>query len=98
MPEDRVNPYTLLQQVKDKQTFIQFVQALALEREQAEAIEREDPNYYRVNGALGWENGDIASFLWAALEYFKTRPLDEQEAPLSWAMFAEFLYFGKLYE
>jgi hypothetical protein len=87
----------LLQQVKDKETFIRFVQALATEREQAQMIERKNPDAYRVDGALGWANGDIPNFLWAALEYFATRPPHEEIQP-SWTTFAEFLYFGKIYE
>lgn len=87
----------LLQQVEDKETFIRFVQALAADREQAQMIERENPKAYQIDGALGWANGDIPNFLWAALEYFATRLPHEAIQP-SWATFAEFLYFGKIYE
>jgi hypothetical protein len=92
------NPEDLLEQVMDKQTFIQFVQALADERARAQAIEQANPNIYRVDGALGWKNSDIPGFLDAALECSIAQPLTDSEPEPSWKMFAEFLYFGKIYE
>jgi hypothetical protein len=86
------------EQVTDKQTFIKFVQALAEERGRAQEIENKHPNVHAVDGALAWKNGDISSFLSAALECFTAQPVTYAEQNPSWKMFAEFLYFGKIYE
>ena len=88
-----------LENVKDKETFIAFVRALAEEREQAQELERENPVRYQLGGALDWQNGDIASYLWAALQYFEPAPYREpvKEEP-TWKGFAKFLYMGKIYE
>ena len=91
--------FEYLENVKDKQTFIVFVEALAEERERAEQLEKENPIRYQLGGALDWQNGDISSFLWAGLESFEEgalRPAPSDEP--SWKTFAEFLYFGKIYE
>jgi hypothetical protein len=88
-----------LDNVKDKETFIVFVRALAEEREQAQKLEREDPVRYQLGGALDWQNSDIASYLWAALEYFEPHPnLEAVEDTPTWQGFAEFLWMGKIYE
>ena len=88
-----------LEQVRDRDTFIAFVEALAAEREEAEKLERERPDYYQLGGALNWQNADISSFLYACLACFDDRPYQKgvSEEP-SWRGFAEFLYFGKIYE
>lgn len=88
-----------LEGVKDRETFITFVEALAAEREEAEKLERERPDYYQLGGALDWQNSDISCFLYAALACFDDNPHYEgvSEEP-SWRGFAEFLYFGKIYE
>ena len=91
-------PEELLDHVRDRDSFIAFVRALALEREEAEQIERDDPETYSVDGANNWKNGDIASYLFAALDYFTDKPLHTPESEPSWGMFAEFLYFGKIIE
>ncbi len=96
--EKMVSPDDLLEQVTDKQTFINFIQALAEKRERAQEIENKHSNVHIMDGALGWENGDIPSFLSAAFECFVAQPVPYSEQNPSWKMFAEFLYFGKIYE
>jgi hypothetical protein len=88
----------LLDTVVDRESFVAFVRALAAEREEAERMERAEPVRYQVGGAFNWQNGDISLFLWSALEYFEPRPFHQPEETPSWKMFAEFLYFGKVYE
>lgn len=89
----------LLAHVVDRESFIAFVEALAAERRQAEHLEKEQPLRYQLGGALGWENGDIADFLEAALAYFQEGSLGPAPEPVpSWRMFAEFLYCGKIIE
>ena len=88
----------LLDQVHDRDSFIAFVRALAEERDKAEGIERASPQSYLVDGASNWKNADIASFLYAALNYFVDKPFSKPESEPSWRMFADFLYCGKIIE
>lgn len=90
--------HELLTEVRDRETFVRFVEALAEERERAEEIERANPGVYVVDGALDWKNGDIGGFLYAALQYFQPGTFHRPESEPSWRMFADFLYFGKIYE
>jgi hypothetical protein len=87
-----------LEAVRDRDTFIAFVDALAAERRRAEQLEAAEPARYQLGGALGWQNADIASFLDAALAYFTPKPFHEPETAPSWRMFAEFLWCGKIIE
>ena len=74
------SPEQLRARVVDQQSFIEFVTALAEEREEAEQMEREEPLRYQLGGANGWQNGNISSFLYASLEYFEQRPFHEPES------------------
>lgn len=82
----------LLAEVKDKSSFIVFARALAQERERAAALEAQDSAKYYVDGALGWKNGDISSFIYAGLSAFENSPESEQ---CTWAGMARFLWLGK---
>ena len=93
-----MKPEELPYKVEDRDTFIAFVEALAAEREDAEKIERRNPETYIVDGAHDWKNADIASFLYASLDYFEDKPFHKPERDPGWKMFAEFLYFGKIIE
>jgi len=94
-----MKPEELLDKVHSRKTFIAFVEALAAEREDAERLERENPQRaIIVDGAHDWKNADIASFLYASLDYFQEKPFHKPEREPSWRMFAEFLYFGKVIE
>ncbi len=96
---DPIRPESLLDSVRDQDTFIAFVEALADERDRAQEIERQNPDRYIVDGALGWMNGDIPAFLGAALEYFADGPRKERiPAEPNWKMFAEVLWCGKIIE
>jgi hypothetical protein len=90
-------PEDLRHQVRDLPTFRRFVEALAAERSEAQELEADASNY-KLGGAHGWQNGDIASYLYACLDYFSTKPFHQPEAEPSWRMFADFLYFGKIIE
>lgn len=91
--------FEYLEKVNDKETFIDFVRSLAEEREKAEQMERESAVRYQLGGALDWQNGNISTFLYAGLECFEERPLrpSTSDEP-TWKSFAEFLYYGKIYE
>ena len=92
-----MTPEELLDHVNDRDSFVAFVEALAADRQRAEAMERADPVGYQLGGALVWQNGDISGFLSAALNCFD-HPENRAATESSWRLFAEFLYFGKIYE
>lgn len=85
----------LFEAVHDRDSFVRFTQALAKERELASKLERDDPTRYCLDGALGWKNADIASFLHAGLSCLESSPEPEKVA---WKTFADFLYCGKVVE
>lgn len=91
----------LLDEVVDWKTFATFVESLATERDKARKIEganKGNPAYI-VNGALGWNNGDIESFLWASLSFFPDNMTDDHgRAQPTWRNFVEMLYYGKTTE
>ncbi len=87
----------LLDQVRDFDTFLRFAHALIAERERAAEMEREQPDYYRLGGALGWQNTSIESFLECALAGFVAQPGGFEGQP-TWADVARLLYLGKIYE
>lgn len=93
-----MTPEELLDRVTDCASFQEFVEALAAERRQAERLEKEQPIRYQLGGALGWQNGDIASFLEAALTCFETGRVRLAGGKAGWRMLAEFLYCGKIIE
>jgi hypothetical protein len=93
-----MTPGQLLNDVHDRDTFKAFVQALAAERENAEQLERSEPDRYCIDGANGWKNGDIASYLYACLDYFEDGQFHRPDTEPNWRMFAEFLYCGKIIE
>ncbi len=93
-----MSPEERLDSVVDRESFLAFVRALIEEREEAERMERDEPERYRWGGALNWQNSEISAFLEAALNDFEPGPFHQPEWPPSWKMFAEFLYFGKIYE
>jgi hypothetical protein len=93
-----MTPEEALDDVKDRESFVAFVHALAAERAEAEEIERQDPKTYVLDGAFNWKNGDIASFLFACLDYFTDKPFHQPEREPNWRMFADFLYCGKIIE
>lgn len=92
------DPYSLLEQVTDQESFVRFVKSLADERDRAQEIEEAAPNAYIVDGALNWKNASIQDFLYAALEYFVPGQFHVPDQEPTWRMFAECLYFGKIYE
>jgi hypothetical protein len=85
----------LLENVKGRESFLAFLRALIEEREQAEKLERESPDYFKYGGVLDWQNSSISSYLEAALAGVED---SESFQEPSWRAFAEFLYMGKIYE
>jgi hypothetical protein len=93
-----MSPEEILEKVHDRESFISFVEALAAEREMAEQTERGQPIRFGLGGSFNWQNADISSFLYAALNYFTPNPLHQPVEEPGWKMFAEFLYCGKIIE
>ncbi|HEV3340409.1 MAG TPA: hypothetical protein VG125_08630 [Pirellulales bacterium] len=91
-------PEDLLPLVKDKDSFMAFVRVMADEREEAAEWEHDHPESYQIDGAMGWKNADLPSFLYAALDYFEVKPFHRPEASPSLRMMADFLYCGKIIE
>ena len=83
-----------LENVTDKETFIEFVNALVEDRSKAEKMEQLNAENYQTEGALGWQNTNIESFLQAAVVWL----VDSDKNDVSWKLMAEFLYRGKIYE
>lgn len=83
-----------LENVTDKKTFVEFVNALIEERSRAERIEQQGIEKYRSETALGWHNTNLESFLQSALVWL----VDSDREDVSWKLMAEFLYSGKIYE
>lgn len=97
------SPEELLDAVSDRDTFLAFLAALIVDREHAEDIERSNPKFHQWGGAGNWQNSSISAFLGAGSCYFQHpdyphRDSPSHASPLSWRDFAEFLYFGKIYE
>lgn len=88
-----------LEAVIDWPSFADFAKALATEREQAEAIERANPDGHRYEGALGWSNQQISQFLECAVACVNDNahqfPIPDQP---TWKFLAKFLDGGKFYE
>ena len=93
--------HTLLEQVHDRQSFFDFVSALASERRADALEERSHPSSSYGPTRRGWENISIEDFLDAALRWAQTTNMGQTqglgEEP-SWKAFAVFLYGGKIYE
>jgi hypothetical protein len=94
----KASPEELLDRVADRESFKEFVAALAEERAEAEQMERDEATRYQLGGAHNWQNGSISSFLYSSLAYFDAKPFHEPESVPSWRMLAEILYYGKIYE
>lgn len=86
----------LIENVSDANSFIQFVKALIADREDVLAKEKENPRQPFEPGVNGWENGNIESYLSAAVSWAEDSRALPQEP--SWKAFAQFLYSGKYYE
>ena len=90
----------MLEAVVDRDSFLAFVKALAADREEEVAKEKENPSSPWSAGANGWEHGTIEGFLGAAVACAEDSCGTQWEMPRepSWKTFAAFLYRGKHYE
>ena len=90
----------LLDDVKDRESFLRFVKALVADREKAVRMESENPSSPYGSDAKGWENWSIEQYLDASVAWMESWMGREHELPEvpSWNSFARFLYAGKYYE
>ncbi|WP_111980139.1 DUF7660 family protein [Algibacillus agarilyticus] len=91
----------LANSVETEQDLLNFVQALMNDRTDEEQKEKVNPSSPYSSGVNGWENGDIVSFLDAALAWGKasTNGLEFYEKPENpWKRIAHILHAGKFYE
>ena len=99
MPGEPLN--VLLERVNSEESFLAFIAALAKDRRQAVAAERENPNSSYGPDAGGWENRTIEDFLEAAAAWAESTNFGLTQglaADNLWKRFAVFLYLGKIYE
>ncbi len=94
-----MRPEQLLDEVRDRASFITFVEALIKDWDEAGRLEKENPKYWRYGAPNGWQNGSIGGYLDAALACMQDNPSASAltQEP-SWRALAEFLYAGKIYE
>jgi hypothetical protein len=90
----------LLDTVHDEATFINFMQALAGDFAADREAEAENPSGPYGAGHLGWENGTVDDFLFAAVAWGHIKMLTGQSAAEKnpWRRCAHILYAGKFYE
>lgn len=85
--------------VNDRESFIQFVEWLIEDRQEADDLERSDPERYKWGNANGWQNSSISSFLESAVAGVDgQREWASEDKGPSWKDLAVFLYLGKIYE
>lgn len=91
--------HELLENVKDRNSFVIFVKALIKDRQKSVEMDKQNPEKYKWVGALGWENGSIETYLDACLACFEGGKWHQEEPEeITWKDFAGFLYGGKIYE
>ncbi|MFN5982893.1 MAG: hypothetical protein ACK476_18955 [Fluviicola sp.] len=86
----------LLEKVNSKDSFLQFVKALKLDKIEEDEKEKINPSSLYSSGINGWENGTISSFL-ESIESFGEDSEHIGEEP-NWKSFALLLFAGKFYE
>jgi hypothetical protein len=85
-------------QVCDEKSFLEFVRALAADRERAIEAEKRNPSIPYGPDAGGWENINISSFLESAVAWAEDSQFGRIPASNHWKRFACFLHAGKVYE
>lgn len=87
----------MLDKVADRDSFFAFARELAADFSDSTRKEKNSPSSSYEAQANGWENIAIDTFLDAALSCGEDAG-DKFSAEPSWKAFAEFLYWGKVYE
>ncbi|MCU7853429.1 MAG: hypothetical protein KZQ80_14595 [Candidatus Thiodiazotropha sp. (ex Monitilora ramsayi)] len=89
-----------LEKVRDKETFLAFVRALQMDKEDESRKEKRNHSNPYSHGWNGWENSTIEGFLESAIAWAEDSDFGNNIEPTDnhWKMFALFLYGGKIYE
>ena len=93
--------YKLADSVETEEGFLSFVEALMQDKSDEEDKEKIKSSSPYGSGANGWENGDIVSFLGAAIAWGEAsiNGLQFYEKPNNpWKRAAHILHAGKFYE
>ncbi|MDX2110085.1 MAG: hypothetical protein SFY80_07575 [Verrucomicrobiota bacterium] len=95
------NQIRKLHAVSDEVTLIEFISALADDREDEIAKEKQNPSSPYGTGANGWENTTIEAFLdaasaWATASMEAAPWYEKPQNP--WKRVADILFAGKVYE
>ena len=97
---DKYRLDNILKDVNDEKTFINFLSELHQEWLLVLEIENNTPSPKHAPMTLGWENGDLSSFLEAAVAggEDKLKDTDKVFNNNSWQRAAFIIYHGKFYE
>jgi hypothetical protein len=87
----------LADKVNSKETFLEFVRALAADKGQEDRLEKKSPSSPYGSGATGWENGSIEAFL-DSMQAWASASGDKVQDKPDWKTFARILHAGKFYE
>ena len=93
--------FKIASEVTDEESFIQFLELLAKDREKEKELEKNNPSSPYASGALGWENILIEHFLesassWGQATMKGTEFYSKPENP--WSRAAQIICAGKSYE
>ena len=90
-----VRPEDLIDSVIDEVSFVQFLQALAVDF--AEDLREAQPSHSAyAAGPRGWEHGKVDAYLEAAAAWAQARPA--KPSANTWRRCAEILLAGKYYD
>ena len=89
-----------LDKVEDEISFLDFVRALQVDKEDEQRKENDNPSNPYNHGWNGWENSTIEGFLESAVAWAQDSDFGRAIEPNAnqWKRFALFLYGGKIYE
>lgn len=88
----------LLEAVNDERSLVRFMEALASDFADFQAVERSLPSPKYGPAAFGWENTRFDAVLDAAAAWAADTRGGKLDAPNPWRRFAGMLYAGKVYE
>lgn len=89
--------FNIASRVQDERSFLEFLEALAADRQDEVKKEKAKPTSPYGPGAKGWENGTIEAFLDAASAWAKATA-GRNPAGNAWQRCAQILSAGKFYE
>jgi hypothetical protein len=98
--QTKIDIETMLEAVVDEQTFLRFLEALAVDWEDG----HQNPASSYGRDANGWENGTIGAYLDASASWGQAsinglpQKAAYEKPSNSWRRAAQILYMGKIYE